>query len=62
MRSSVGPSTSRRRPDRGRREGLERHRDYSYYCGSLCGAGTAALLRKVDGRWKVVGESTMWVS
>jgi hypothetical protein len=33
-----------------------------HYCGGLCGTGHLYLLRKSDGKWRVVGRSMLWIS
>ena len=34
----------------------------SFVCGGLCGTGRLYILRKIGGRWKVIGNSITWVS
>ena len=34
----------------------------SFVCGGLCGSGSRYFLKKVRGRWQVVGEQEIWVA
>jgi hypothetical protein len=34
----------------------------SFVCGGLCGSGRLYILRKKQGRWQVIGNSTVWIS
>jgi hypothetical protein len=34
----------------------------SFGCGGLCGRGHIAVVRKIDGRWKLIGYGYGWVS
>jgi hypothetical protein len=35
---------------------------YSEHICGLCGGGEYVLMQKIDGHWKIVGESSTWVS
>lgn len=35
---------------------------FSYVCGPLCGSGNLVYLKKVSGRWQIVGHLNLWVS
>jgi len=35
---------------------------YEWFCGSLCGGGNLAILRKENGRWKIEETLNLWIS
>ena len=36
--------------------------ELGYFCGALCGNGNVLILRKIDGKWKVVEDISSWIS
>lgn len=34
----------------------------AYYCGPMCGSGTAYILKKIDGSWKIIDSWQTWIS
>lgn len=36
--------------------------ELSYFCGALCGNGSILILKKSDGKWKVVEDIFTWIS
>lgn len=47
--------------------GFNQQRDQAFlyasrHCGGLCAQGDYVLLKKVDGRWRIVKEDNVWVS
>lgn len=36
--------------------------ELSYFCGALCGNGSILILKKTDGKWKVVEDIFTWIS
>lgn len=35
---------------------------YEWFCGSLCGDGNLAILRKENGNWKIEEILNLWIS
>lgn len=36
--------------------------ELSHFCGALCGNGSVLILKKIDGKWKVVEDIFTWIS
>lgn len=36
--------------------------ELNYHCGRLCGSGHSIYLKKINGKWKIVGKRRTWIS
>lgn len=36
--------------------------ELSHFCGALCGNGSVLILKKIEGKWKVVEDIFTWIS